>query len=131
LQALHDHFVPYDEGKKMYTDLKDTAQRSLTRGCDQSQFYCLQNMPGGHVWGFIQAFRLLPLSILDALAPLKKSAAFATTIDIRNSLGDESYPQTTMSGSSERGDDSSSASPHSFELGESQPELCMASVGMK
>jgi hypothetical protein len=49
-------------------DLKDTVQRTLPEGLKRpGEFHRMQNMSGGHVWGFICGPKLLPAAILRAL----------------------------------------------------------------
>jgi hypothetical protein len=71
LQANHDHFVCFDEGFTMFEDLRKAVDCVPSEEDAQCPRECLfSSMPGGHVWGFLLANRVLPKAVLEALGKL-------------------------------------------------------------
>ena len=75
LQARHDSIVPYSSGLL----LERMLQKVHMGGCDACQGLeagacgraSMQDMAGGHVWGFVCAPKRLPAAVLQAVTDLE------------------------------------------------------------
>lgn len=85
LQFRHDRFVNFDDGVEMFAGLKQSVEN---KGEDAARAPggtpCIRvarftALPGGHVWGFLQAPSVLPDAVLEALAQLQPGDSSPST----------------------------------------------------
>ena len=80
MQCKHDRFVNFEGGAEMFETLKHSVDCAPPpdAGAPSTRVARFSTLPGGHVWGFLQAPRVLTAAVLAALAELRGSSASAS-----------------------------------------------------